>query len=155
MRKRNPQNSLEQSPAFDEIPDHRIAQPFNRFGLDIIGGLFITTSVITLIGLWNWTHGSLIDWWITAIRRLFGSGAYFVVLTLLAFGIDSLHVSVDGQRKIKLTRILQLEAMAFCLLPLLSIYHGHALDYAILGKGGGIIGWGLAELLLLILPKLA
>ena len=49
-------------------------------------------------------------------------------------------------------QLLLLEGWAFCLLALFTLLGGRSLDQAEQGYGGGLVGWGLVELVSKILP---
>jgi S-DNA-T family DNA segregation ATPase FtsK/SpoIIIE len=134
--------------------DGRFSFPFARYRWDIFGWLMITLAFISLIGLLEWNTGYLLANYTAFLRRLFGWGSYFVLIGFFALGIDSLRITIHPDRKIKLGKIILIELIAVCLLPLLSILNQHSLPEALQGMHGGIVGWGLAELLLFLLPPL-
>ncbi len=127
---------------------------FSQYFRDIFGIFLIMLTVITLFALFGWSKGTLINQWDVLLRKLFGIGSYFVALGFFILGIDTLLETIKPDRRIPLGKILQLEGMVFCLLPLLSILNTHSLENAINGMHGGIIGWGLGSLFLFIMPPL-
>jgi S-DNA-T family DNA segregation ATPase FtsK/SpoIIIE len=131
-----------------------ISVPFSRYRRDIFGIILLTVATVTLIGLFSNTQTSVLDQWIAFLRRLFGVGSFFLLIGLFALGLDALRLTVKPDRKLNLGAILQLEFMLLLVLPLLSILNGHSLPDALNGFYGGIVGWGLAELLLYIFPAL-
>lgn len=128
--------------------------PFARYRRDIFGAVMITVALVTLVGLFSRSETSTLDIWINFLRKLFGVGSFFLLIGFFALGVDALILSVRPNRKIHLGSILQLEFMLLLLLPLLSILNGHSLPEALEGMYGGIVGWGLGELLLYVFPAL-
>ena len=129
-------------------------QPFIfRYGWDFIGVFFIVIAILTLLGLLGWTSGSFISFWERFLYRWLGYGSYAVVLIFTAVGIWIFRQRVFGEKKFSLSRVLLLELGFFSFLSLLSINGGTELSKAESGLDGGIIGWGLARLLLRFLPQ--
>lgn len=122
---------------------------FGRFGWDVLGVIIITCSVITLIGLLNpaWAQGFLLSRWVSLISWSFGWGWPVVVLAALVLGVLCLRRRYKPWPKFHLGRVLALEGLVFLLLTLMAILGGFSLDNAEKGQDGGVIGWGLAELL--------
>lgn len=130
------------------------AVAFSQYYRDIFGIFLIMLAVITLLALFGWSKGILINQLDGFLRKLFGVGSYFVALSFFILGIDTLLETTKPDRTIPLGKILQLEATVFCLLPLLSILNTHSLEDAINGLHGGIVGWGLGSLFLFVMPPL-
>ncbi|MEE4195532.1 MAG: DNA translocase FtsK [Anaerolineae bacterium] len=128
--------------------------PFARYRWDVIGVILITIALVTLIGLFSNSQTTLLSRWVAFLRRLFGAGSFFLLVGFFALGIDALHHTIHPDRKIHLGPVLQIELMLLLVLPLLSILNGHSLPDALNGFYGGIVGWGLAELLLYVFPAL-
>jgi S-DNA-T family DNA segregation ATPase FtsK/SpoIIIE len=131
----------------------RIQPLISRYGWDFIGVFFFVLAFLTLLGLLGWTSGSFISVWERFLNRWLGYGSYAVVLIFLAVGIWIFRQRVLGERKFSLSRILLLEIGFFSLLAFLSVIGGTELSRAEAGLDGGIVGWGLASLLLRFLPQ--
>ena len=124
---------------------------FNRFGWDIVGILTLALSGLTLIGVLGLTRGAWISPWVNLLNRFLGWGSILVVLGLAVAGIISLRHQFLTRGSFHLGRILALEGAAFAALALLSIFSNASVDQAFAGLDrGGVIGWGLAELLLIL-----
>ncbi len=134
--------------------EETISVPFARYRLDIFGSVMVALALVTLIGLFSKTETTALDTWINFLRKLFGVGSFFLLIGFFALGIDALVLTVKPNRRIHLGSILQLELMLLLVLPLLSILNGHSLPDALEGLYGGIVGWGLGELLLYVFPAL-
>ncbi len=116
--------------------------------LDDVGAVvFATAGVVTLLGLFGLTGGTLVDPFVQAVTRWFGLGAFLfpIVLFLASF------VLIQHRRGHTITlpwvRIIALEVAVFCVLGLLAVIDGVDLPRAESGLGGGIVGWGLARLI--------
>jgi S-DNA-T family DNA segregation ATPase FtsK/SpoIIIE len=104
-------------------------------------------SIVTLLGLFGLTHGTLIDPWISLIRRWLGLGAVLVPL-LLALGAVMLVRHRQGiQSGINWSRVIAVEVCIVGALGLLSVLDGMRLPRAELGYGGGLVGWGVSIVL--------
>lgn len=130
------------------------SMPFSRYRWDVLGALLITLSLVTLIGLLSPAETTILTRWVDFLRRIFGVGSFFLLIGFFMLGVDALRTTVQPDRKIHLGSILQLELMLVLVLPLLSILNGHDLSDALNGYYGGIVGWGLGELLLYLFPAL-
>ncbi len=125
-----------------------------RFGWDVGGVICLAVSLMTYLAFFSLTEGALLSWWAEQLRRWFGWGAY------LAAGIPGLVGGAIFRSRsrpgagpvLPWGRVLALEAAAFCGLALLSVLGGSSIDRAELGIDGGLVGWGLAELLLILVP---
>lgn len=127
---------------------------FERFSWDIGGVILLSIALMTLIALLfpQYAQGILISWWSGLLLRWFGWGSVWIISTATVLGLWMLrrrHVFELPQ--IPWGRILALEAAAFTSLALLSVLGGNSLERAEQGLDGGTIGWGLAELLRIIL----
>ncbi len=140
---------------------------FQRFTLDFIGVSLLAFALITLIALLvpDLSGGILITLWRNFIREAFGYGAILVVIASTIAGIlvlrlrsYQLRLAIGGQAPpsfiIQWGRIISLEMAAFSALALLAVLGGRIVDRAETGLDGGSIGWGLAELVALILSRI-
>lgn len=126
---------------------------FDRFGWDIIGIFLLASAFITLLGLLNLSEGRLITPWGAMLRQWFGWGSFIAAVLIGILGLEALRQPFKKRFHINLGRILIFELWLFCLLALLAVLGGHSLENAENGLDGGIIGWGLAELVETILPS--
>jgi S-DNA-T family DNA segregation ATPase FtsK/SpoIIIE len=120
---------------------------FRRFASDV-GGVFITAfSLMTLLALWGITEGALLSPWAAFLRRWLGGGSLLVVLIVAWLGVSLVRQRFGGLRNIPWARVIWLEAAAFAFIALLAVFGGVDLPAAEAGRHGGLVGWGLAELL--------
>jgi DNA segregation ATPase FtsK/SpoIIIE, S-DNA-T family len=143
-------------PSTESQPDRWVGflVRLDRFGWDVLGVVLLAASVVLLLALTGLTQGVFISPWVLLLRRYLGWGSLVACLVLGLFGLLALRRHIPGFPGINLTRIIALEGWVFALLTLLAITGGTSLDRAEGGLDGGIIGWGLAELINTHLPPL-
>jgi S-DNA-T family DNA segregation ATPase FtsK/SpoIIIE len=125
---------------------------FGRFGWDALGVALLAVALMSLLGLLGLTRGKLIDPWVLLLKLGFGWGSPLVVLALTILGLLSLRGHMNTWPRISLGRVIALEMAGFSILTILAIFGGQDLAKAESGQDGGVIGWGLAELLDKVLP---
>ncbi len=122
-------------------------QPFQR---EIVGLLILALAGITLLGLFSVTSGTLTEWWIIALRRFFGWGAYVVAVGLVAGGMFLLLTNLEQKWRPAWRTIIGLEVIfvsGLALLHLLS-FSQDPWCLAMNGQGGGLVGWAISRLLI-------
>jgi len=119
---------------------------------DFFGIFCIAISAISLIGLLGLTKGSLITPWSLFLKKWFGAGSFIAIFILGLIGILSLRKKflVDSVKWI--WKIILFEGILFSLTTLFSLSGGRSLERAENGLDGGLIGWGIAEIVHKILP---
>jgi len=127
---------------------------FERFAWDIGGVLLLAVAVMTLLALLlpELASGALLQWWATFLRRWFGWGSLFIVIFGGVLGLVMLRRRIDNLPPVRWKRVFALEGAAFAALTLMTLLGGATLSNAESGLDGGVIGWGLAELIGLVLP---
>ena len=144
-----------QSPPFDGTL--RLLTRFERFAWDIGGVIALAFTLMTLLALVlpQLTRGVLLSWWAGKLQLWFGWGSIWVIVTTGVLGLWMLRQrhTIDVPQ-VRWGRVLALELAAFASLALLSVLGGTSLKNAEAGLDGGVIGWGLAELLRLILQPI-
>jgi S-DNA-T family DNA segregation ATPase FtsK/SpoIIIE len=124
----------------------------NRYAGDAIGLLFVVLAILTLMGLLEFTKGSLLSVWVAFLKTWMGWGAYFTVFFFGFTGGMLMARNNEQQRIFPIRRIIALEGLMFSLMALLSTLGGQSLQRASQGLDGGFIGWGLAEIVDRFLP---
>jgi len=142
---------------------------FQRFVRDITGVILLALALMTLLALATpeLTSGILLSGWRNFLKSWFGWGSFIMVVGLGVAGLLLLRwqskIPKDKPGRpledsdlppIPWLRLFSLEIAGFALLGLLSALGGNSLLRAEYGLDGGRIGWGLAELLRLILAPL-
>jgi len=123
-----------------------------RFGWDLLGTFLLLIVVLSLLGLFKISHGTLLDPWIVFLTLYLGWGSYLFLLTLGYFGVACFLYRAGKPSGLSFGRLIALECGFFGCLALLSVFGGIALDRAGHGLDGGRVGWGLASLLWPTLP---
>jgi S-DNA-T family DNA segregation ATPase FtsK/SpoIIIE len=132
----------------------KIWMRFERFAWDVGGVILLAISVMTLLALFlpQLAGGKLLVWWITVLRHWFGWGSLFIVIAEGVLGLMMLRRRVDNLPVIRWRRVFALEGAAFMALTLMTLLGEGNLERAEAGKDGGIVGWGLMELIGILLP---
>lgn len=125
---------------------------FDRFGWDFLGVALCALGVLTLMGLFGLTAGSFISPWTNLLLRWTGWGSYLLAAVMLYLGVIVLIRRTGRSVSFSLGQILAAECFLFALLGLLAILGGQSIDRAEAGLDGGVIGWGLAELITALIP---
>jgi S-DNA-T family DNA segregation ATPase FtsK/SpoIIIE len=158
-----------QDQEYDNLIQHGVGflSRFQRFGLDILGVFLLATALLTLLALTlpELTGGTLVILWREFIRQLFGYGAFLVVVASAVAGLLVLRARSyqlkpigDGLNesppKVPWARIIALEMAAFSILALLTVLGGRSVENADAGIDGGFVGWGLAEVVSMVLSRI-
>jgi S-DNA-T family DNA segregation ATPase FtsK/SpoIIIE len=127
---------------------------FERFAWDVGGVSLLAISVMTLLALLlpQLTAGSVLNWWTTMLRRWFGWGSIFIVIASGVLGLVMLRHRTEELPPVRWRRVFALEGAAFTTLALMTLLGDGTLERAESGSDGGLVGWGLAELLGIVLP---
>lgn len=105
---------------------------------DLLAVPLLAAAVITSLGLLDLSRGGLLDAWVGFLRRWFGLGAVAVPIAV------AVAIFVRPRRW---DRVIAAELVFFAVLGLLSAIAADSLPEAELGRGGGIIGWAIADTL--------
>jgi DNA segregation ATPase FtsK/SpoIIIE, S-DNA-T family len=122
---------------------------FSKYAWDVIGVILITLSLIGFLAFIGLTSGA----WISPIlqfgRKVFGWGILFLIFLIAFLGYFSLRIRSSHPYTLRLGQILSIEGALFVCMALFSILDGNEVAKAQAGVDkGGIIGWGLAQLLM-------
>lgn len=118
---------------------------FSRYGQDIVCLLLTLFSLLCLLAVFHITEGSLLNPLADFLERWFGWGA-----PVLIVGTGMLAVTGFRWSKLRggfLMRVVIVEAFIFSLIAFMSSLSGYSVEKADAGEYGGLLGWGLAELL--------
>jgi S-DNA-T family DNA segregation ATPase FtsK/SpoIIIE len=131
-----------------------ILMRFERFAWDVGGVALLAIAVMTLLGLLlpQVASGKLLIWWTSSLKKWFGWGSLFVVMAVGILGFGMLRRRIDNLPVIRWRRVFALEGVAFVALTLMTLFGGSDLERAENGLDGGVVGWGLAELMSIVLP---
>ena len=134
----------------------RLAQfwfQIERFVWDVVGVILLALGIILLLGLLGLTQGSMLTPMIQVVDRGFGWGGFLVVAFISMLGLLALQRRKDIDPVFPIKTLLLLEGWGFSLLALFALLGGRSLDQAEQGFGGGLVGWGLVELVSKIIPE--
>jgi DNA segregation ATPase FtsK/SpoIIIE, S-DNA-T family len=133
----------------------RVWLRFERFAWDIGGVVILALSLILLIGLVapEYSSGTLLTTLTQVLRRWLGWGSMMVVLAGGAIGLFMVRRRAGDVPPVRWMRVFALELAAFALMILLSLMGDQSLERAEMGLDGGLVGWGLAELISIFLPS--
>lgn len=113
---------------------------------DILVIVLLAGLVLLILGMAGATRGALIDPVINTLWRWLGLGALLVPLLLGGFILRLTRQALGRPTNLRFSRLIALELAIAGLLGLLSVLGGNSLTSAEAGWGGGIVGWGLAEM---------
>ena len=154
MVKRYPKDTSQSSGAQDlenssELSNasYRILSTLQRYVWDIAGVFLLTVGLLTLLAMLDLTQGVLTSWWAGLLQRWFGWGSYLIIPVAVGVGLILIVKRSETVEKIRWGRILILELAIFAGLALLALAEEGSLERASQGLDGGLVGWGLAELL--------
>ena len=105
---------------------------------DLLAVPLLAAAAITSLGLLDLSRGGLLDAWVGFLRRWLGLGAVAVPIAAA--------VATFARPK-RWDRIIAAELVFFAVLGGLSAIAADSLPEAELGRGGGIVGWAIADTL--------
>lgn len=117
---------------------------------DVLGVILAALGAVTLLSLLSVTHGALTDRWAALLRLAFGWGALVVASLMIVAGIVLLVRHRDGGWEIPWLRVVGLELVLASTLTLLHLIASgtNPLSVAEAGRGGGLVGWAISQLLI-------
>jgi len=133
------------TPRFNDWVDHlaRLETHFGRFLWDILGVFLLVFALMTLLGIFGLSKGTLLAKWVSLLENWLGWGSFLVIITAGAAGLFAFHRSRQVV-KVRWGQVIALELTAFLSLAVLSVLSG---DRLIEGNmWGGQIGWGISML---------
>jgi S-DNA-T family DNA segregation ATPase FtsK/SpoIIIE len=126
---------------------YRIMGTLQRYIWDITGVTLLTLGLLTFLAMMDWTQGIVTNWWADFLQRWFGWGSYLFIPLAIGVGLVLIVKRSDTVEKLSWGRILILELAIFATLALLALTSEGSLERASQGFDGGLVGWGIAELL--------
>ncbi len=161
MMRESKRPSRDPRPPLPPDPDETLLSfltRFERFGWDAAGLALLVFGILTGLALLGW-GGRLLDVWARLLRRWLGWGSLVVILTPLyaAWRMFRRRSAVQAFDPLPLKfhwgRVLALELAAFAFMAFLAIVNGMDIQRAEIGRDGGLIGWGIAEMLSSWIPE--
>ncbi len=121
----------------------RIETHFGRFLWDILGILLLVIALMTLLGFFGLSKGTLLGKWISLLGNWLGWGSSLFILITGTAGFLAFRRSRQTW-KIRWGQVIALELAFFLTLAVLSFLNGNRLTEG--NMWGGKIGWGLSML---------
>jgi len=122
---------------------------------EVWGLILILLGVVTLLAMLSPRQGALTSWWIEQLRAFVGDGVLLLVLLMIGIGLWGVLRGIGRLAYVPWYRplgaILLVLAVVIALHMDGSITDAQALALAQQGEGGGLLGYGLSELLISIL----
>ncbi len=119
---------------------------FGRYSQEIFGILLVLFALLSLLAILNLTGGILLSPWSAFLKRWFG---WTATILILATG----YLGFIGLRKKKhmpggyFWQVIIVEGVLFSLMAFLAALSGYDINAAESGKFGGLLGWGLADIM--------
>ncbi len=108
--------------------------------LDVAGILLAFIGLISLLSLISNQRSSLIGWWVAALYRTAGWGAFILPLVLIGLGLWLIFRNIERLPLLSTERLVGLTLLLFNLLTWLHLIAGGGWEIILLDKGGGYIG---------------
>ncbi len=127
----------------------QIAAWLHPYRQEIIGGILMLVSAITLLSLLSLTGGTFSEWWADLFTQLFGWGASIAAVLLGIFGaLLTFSRLREEDHPLPLDVIIGVELLFVVGLGATHLVaatdNDHALRLAREGQGGGYVGWGIS-----------
>jgi S-DNA-T family DNA segregation ATPase FtsK/SpoIIIE len=131
----------------------QIAAWLHPYRQEIIGGVLMLVSIVTLLSLLSLTGGSFSRWWADFFVYLFGWGASVAAILVGVFGaLLTFGRLREEEHPLPLDVIIGAELLFVVGLAaihlVVPIDNDHALRLAREGRGGGYVGWGISIFLI-------
>ncbi len=111
-----------------------------------VGGLFLLLfALISLLALAGLSQAGILHWWTRLLRQIFGWGAFFICLGLAAGGLHLLLSGLGRSFHVAPTKLVGISLLVVTAMGLGHLAGGYSLIDASVGRGGGLVGWALAE----------
>ncbi len=119
---------------------------FGRYSQEIFGILLVLFALLSLLAILDLTGGFLLSPWSAFLKRWFGWTAPILILATGYLGFLGLR------RKKHLPggyfwQVIVIEGVLFSLMAFLAALSGYDINAADSGKFGGLLGWGLADIM--------
>jgi len=121
----------------------RLETHFGRFLWDILGVFLLAFALMTLLGIFGLSKGTLLEKWVFLLGNWLGWGSFLVMLATGAMGLLAFRRN-RHTLKVRWGQVIALELAAFLTLAVLSVLSGNRLTEG--NMWGGQIGWGLSML---------
>lgn len=129
-----------------------LAAQLSPYRNEIVGGILLLLSIITLLSLLSLTGGSFSQWWADIFSQLFGWGASIAAILLGVLGAVLLFGRLrDEERPLPVDMIVGVEVLFLVGLAAAHLATASNSDHGVYlardGLGGGFVGWGISTFL--------
>jgi S-DNA-T family DNA segregation ATPase FtsK/SpoIIIE len=119
---------------------------------EVWGLILILLGVVTLLAMLSPRQGALTSWWIEQLRSFVGNGVLLLVVLMIGIGLWGVLRGIGRLAYVPWYRPLGGMLLFLAIVVALhmdgSISEAEALSMAQQGEGGGLLGYGLSELLI-------
>jgi S-DNA-T family DNA segregation ATPase FtsK/SpoIIIE len=121
----------------------RLETHFGRFLWDILGVFLLAFALMTLLGIFGLSKGTLLEIWVSLLGNWLGWGSILIILVSGALGLLAFRRS-RKEMDVHWGQVVGAELAVFLTLAVLSVLSGNRLTEG--NMWGGQIGWGLSML---------
>ncbi|HRN68106.1 MAG TPA: DNA translocase FtsK [Promineifilum sp.] len=125
--------------------DERLADEILNRRREIGGVFFLLFAGVSLLALFDLSQASLLQWWTRLLRQIFGWGAIVICLAMAVLGLRLIAGTLWGRIQVEPTRVAGAGILVIIAMGLAHLVGGYSLVDAVAGRGGGLVGWALAE----------
>ena len=125
--------------------DERLVDEVVARRREVAGVLLFLLATITLLALAGLTQAGWLVWWTRLLRQLFGWGAFIICPAVAAIGVGIALGRLGRLIALQPGQLFGIGLVVVCLMALSHLAGGYSLPDAFAGRGGGLVGWALAE----------
>ena len=125
--------------------DEHLADEILKRRREVGGVLLLLVSIVSLLALVGLSQASILQWWTRLLRQIFGWGAIVICLALAALGLRLIVGTLGDRFRIEPAKLAGAGVLVIMSLGLAHLAGGYSLIDASAGRGGGLVGWALAE----------
>ena len=140
-----PKSSDKTPPPTPETFDEKLIRELIPWRVELLGGLVAFLSLLTLLTLMGINSPNWLTLWAQYMRSLFGWGTFLLLLSTAATGFHFMLNRFEKPYTLHVAQIIGFEVILLAVLPLLHQITAVSRVEALQGRGGGLIGWALAE----------
>ena len=140
--------SRKQAPPPPITWDEKLISGIVPYRVELAGTLMLLVAVVTVLAMLDLTRSNWLSWWTSLLDQTFGWGIYALCFLLAALGIHMILRKVDKPYTVRPAQVIGFELILLTALALSSQISSSTLQDAYAGRGGGLVGWALAQPLL-------
>lgn len=125
--------------------DERLVDDLVSRRREIAGLMLFLLGLVTLLALAGLTQAGWLVWWTRLLRQILGWGAIVIAILVAAGGLHLILKRVGPLYEIQPQQIIGAELLLFLILAFSHLLADLTLSDALAGRGGGLVGWALAQ----------